>query len=133
MRSYDKSEILDYLNTWIQSTERIIGAALKRNRVKFTDNTQKNIRIRLVDELKGNVSLEFFFRDALRFVDMGAGNGYHKGTKLGRTTLKTILRKKKKVMNKPLYTQLAKLSEGITNVIIEEFTTSLENIAQNVN
>lgn len=129
MRSYDKSEIIDFLNTWITSTERIIGAGLKRNRVKFSDNTQKNIRIRIVDELKGNISLEFYFRDALRFVDMGAGRGYHKGEKLGRTTLDTILRRKKKIMNKPLYTRLAILTEGIANVIIEEFTTSLQNIA----
>ncbi|MEA5458707.1 hypothetical protein VB796_06650 [Arcicella sp. LKC2W] len=131
MRSYEKSNIIEFLNDWITSTERIVGAALKRNRVKFSDNTTPNIRIRIIEQLQGNVSLEFYFRDALRFVDMGAGKGYHKGKKLGRTTINTIFRKKKKVLNKPLYSRLARLQEGILISLIEEFTTEL--ITQNGN
>jgi hypothetical protein len=127
MRSYDKSIIIEFLQDWIQSTERIVGAALKRNRVKFSDNTQANIRIRIVQNLKDSVSLEFYFRDALRFVDMGAGRGYHKGTKIGRTTPSTILRRKKKILNKPLYSRLAGLQEGVAITIIEEFTAQLVN------
>lgn len=133
MRTYDKSAIIDFIRDWIQSTERIVGAALKRNRVKFSDNTKANIRIRIVDNLKNNLSLEFYFRDALRFVDMGAGKGYHKGTKMGRTTITTILRKKKKILNKPLYSRLARLQEGVIFSIIEEFTAELQTTTQNAN
>ena len=133
MRTYDKSAIIDFIRDWIQSTERIVGAALKRNRVKFSDNTKANIRIRIVDNLKNNLSLEFYFRDALRFVDMGAGKGYHKGTKIGRTTINTVLRKKKKILNKPLYSRLARLQEGVIFSIIEEFTAELQTTTQNAN
>lgn len=133
MRTFDKSAIIDFIQDWIQSTERIVGAALRRNRVKFSDNTKANIRIRIVDSLQNNLSLEFYFRDALRFVDMGAGRGYHKGTKIGRTTISTILRKKKKILNKPLYARLASLQEGVIFSLIEEFTAELQTTNQNGN
>lgn len=130
MRTSDKSAIIDFIQDWIYSTERIIGAALKRNRVKFSDATQKNIQIRLVQSLE-KISLEFHFRDALRFVDMGAGRGYHKGIKMGRTDVGTKLRRKKKIMNKPLYARIARLQEGVAISLIEEFTLTLQNLSQN--
>lgn len=132
MRNLDKSAIIDFILDWIVSTERIIGAGLKRNRVKFSDNTQKNIRIKLIESLE-NISLEFHFRDALRFVDMGAGRGYHKGLKIGRTTITTKARLKKKIMNKPLYGRIARLQEGIAISLIEEFSLTLQNMTEDGN
>ena len=127
MRSYEKSDLLNFINDWIQSTERIIGAGLKRNRVKISNTSQKNIRIRLVQSLSNTLTLEFHFRDALRFVDMGAGRGYHKGSKIGRTASNGKERRKKRIMNKPLYSRLARLQEGVAFSLIEEFTATLQN------
>ena len=132
MRTYEKSAIIDFIQDWITSTERIIGAGLKRNRVKISDTSQKNIRIKLIQSLD-NLSIEFHFRDALRFVDMGAGRGYHKGVKVGRSEIGSKPRRKKRIMNKPLYSRIARLQEGVAFSLIEEFTITLQNLTENGN
>ena len=121
----NKDAILDFLKDWMLSTERMIGAKLRRQKVKFTDNTQKNIRFKLVETLGDNLQLNIYYRDALRYTDMGAGNGYHKGVKIGRQSHFLKGRLRKKVINKPLYGRLAALQSGLINSIISDIVTTL--------
>lgn len=116
----DNDLALELIYEWVETTEKIIGAGLRKKKVKISDTSRKNIRIQVIESLKNSVEIHFFFRDALRFVDMAAGNGYHKGKKIGRIDTNAKGRRKKKIINKPLYTQLARLTGQISTKILEE-------------
>ncbi len=122
---------LEIIYEWAETVEKIIGAGLKKKKIKISDTSQRNIRIKIIESISGITEVQFYYRDALRFVDMGAGNGYHKGKKIGRTDADNLKgRKPKKILNKPLYTQLARLKSQIVFQLIEE--TALQ-IQANVN
>lgn len=115
---------LEIIYDWAYTVERIIGAGLRKKKVKISEPTQRNIRIQIIESLNGIVELQMYYRDALRFVDMGAGNGYHKGRKINQSktpeqTTKQKGRRKKAILNKPLYTQLARL-QGQLIINIQE-------------
>lgn len=125
----NKDLALEIIYDWAESVERIIGAGLKKKKVKISDTSQKNIRLQIIESLSGVVELKFYYRDALRFVDMGAGNGYHKGKKIGRTDQGNLKgRTKKKILNKPIYIQLARLKSQIAFQLIEETALQFANV-----
>lgn len=125
-KAENKAAILDFIKDWTLSTERIIGAKLRRQGVKLTDRTQKNIRFKIAETLNDNLELTIHFRDSLKFTDMGAGNGYHKGIKIGRQSILFKGRKPKKIINKPLYGRLAVLQTGLINSVISEIILTIK-------
>jgi hypothetical protein len=70
--AYQQELALEVIDEWIYSTEKIIGAIMKKRKVLFTDNSRQNIRIKLKEQAKGMVDLSVYYRDTLRFTDMGA-------------------------------------------------------------
>ncbi len=110
----NKDLAIEIIYEWAETVEKIIGSALKKKKVKISEPDQKNIRIMIIESLNDTVELQFYYRDALRFVDMGAGNGYHKGKKNNPSKkVEGKGRRKKAILNKPLYTQLARLQRQL--------------------
>ena len=127
--TYNQDLVLEMIYEWAETVERIIGAGLKKKKVKISDTSKKNIRLQIIESLSGVVEINFYYRDALRFVDMGAGNGYHKGKKIGRTDQGNLKgRTKKKILNKPLYAQLYRLKSQIAFKLIEETALQFSHV-----
>ena len=92
---------------------------MKRQKVKISEPDQKNILISVLESGLNNIRITISARDALRFVDMGAGRGWHKGVPLNPISTGKG-RVKKPVWNKPLYKRIARLQEVVTATLIEK-------------
>jgi hypothetical protein len=119
-------EILEYLREWAQSTERIIGKAIDRQGVKISEPDQKNILIEVLQSGLNNLRITISARDAIRFVDMGAGRGWHKGVRVSAINTGKS-RVKKPVWNKPLFKRIARLQEVVTSTLIEQAIQDFPN------
>lgn len=133
MRGYVQNQdlALEIIFEWAETVEKIIGAGLKKKKVKISEPDRKNIRIQIIESLNDVVELQFYYRDALRFVDMGAGNGYHKGKKINPSKIAEGTKKgrrKKSILNKPLYTQLARLQGQLIINIQESIIAQADTI-----
>jgi hypothetical protein len=121
---YYTREILDYLDTWAKSTEKIVGAAIRKAGVTISEPDQRNILIDIFQKGLDTIGIEIIASDVLRFLDMGAGRGWRKGKKISpqftRKNDKSNPRIKKSVWNRPLYKRIARLQEVVTVKIIEE-------------
>lgn len=119
----DEQQVNELLKDWIISTERMVGARLKKYHVQISDTAQKNIRIELVKA--ANTELHFYYRDSLRFVDMGARPGYRRGVPIsGRKPQKTVRSFKKPILNKVIFPRLARLQGIVAGQIIEKLITA---------
>lgn len=116
---HDDALALEIIYTWADMLPRIVGAGMKRNKVSFSDNSLRNIYTK-VNELENLTEIEIYFRESLRFVDMGAGNGYHKGKKINASK-KSVgkPRRKKAILNKPLFRQFGRLNGQLSSRIID--------------
>lgn len=120
---YYTAEILEYLKDWAESTEKIIGKAIDKAGVKISEPDQKNILIDVIQNGLDSIHVNISARDALRFLDMGAGRGWRKGKKINPTSSRKKTenpRIKKAVWNRPLYKRIARLQEVVTVKTIEE-------------
>lgn len=111
----------DYIEDWAERTERIVGGVMKKQKLKFSDPSKENISISVQDQGQ-NTKIEIMFRTSLRFVDMGAGRGYHKGVRINRGAYLDATSKgrlKKPILNKPIYGRIAKLKDVLSANIID--------------
>lgn len=129
-----------YLEQWVESTANIIGAVMVKKKVQFSETDRENITISLTKKAAHIFEITIRSRESLRFVDMGAGNGYHKGVPTStRKPQKSIrknsthvnllgsnsTRKPKKILTKPLFGRLNDLQSVLLAYITEvaEFKT----------
>jgi hypothetical protein len=131
---YQKELAAEVVYDWAETTEKMIGGMMRKKNVKFSDNSKQNIVIKLIHKSSGLISLHFFYRDALRFTDMGAGRGYTKGQRITKGTYRDIIdetqspRKRKRILNKPIYSRLNRLMDVVAVTLIKEAEDSLQNI-----
>jgi len=126
-------EVYDYVKAWAESLERIVGAALIKRGVIISDRTKRNITVTVLRKTLSNVGIEISTRDALRFIDMGAGRGWHKGKRTSQYAYRKRLneganakpRVKKIVFNKPIYKQIARLGDVVATAITEKAIDNL--------
>lgn len=121
-----KDQIDSLLFDWILSTEKVVGARLKKFNVRVSDNTRKNIRIELVQA--ANREVNFYYRDSLKYVDMGARPGYRNGVPLSTRTDKKSIRKP--IMNKGIFPRLSKLQGIVTGQIISKVVEDAKSTLQ---
>lgn len=129
MNNYD--EIYEYLTDWAERTERIVGAALKKQKVVLSNPSEKNIVIAVFKKSLTNIGITISTRDALRFVDMGAGRGWRKGKRITQREYRKKLdevakpRVRKAVFNKPIFRQIARLKDVVASSITESMLKDL--------
>jgi hypothetical protein len=121
MRIQD-TEFIEWLHGTATSTERKIGASMKRYKVKFSEPDRRNIFIRVLEQTYG-VEIAAIFRDGLRFADMGVGRNY---TKSGRLTQKehraaigNRQRVPKPITNRNLYAMVHRIEEVAAGALSE--------------
>lgn len=130
MENYS-AEIMAYVANWAASTEKIVGYAIKKSGIKVSEASQRNITIDVIQGAFDTIGIKIIARDALRFVDMGAGRGWHKGKKV---SVNTSSRKKKtenprikkSIWNRPLYKRIARLQEVVTVQTIEKVISTFQ-------
>ena len=116
---------------WVERTVKILGANMAKRGVKFSDPGSPNVRILIIDSLKGKISLHFYYRDALRFVDMGSGRGYTKGRRITQDDYRNAIRSRrarKPILNKPIYGRLNQLLEAVAGKIMFEAEIGFDDI-----
>lgn len=87
-----QAEILELLEDSAIRTEKQLGAAAAKKRVRYTDNTKKNFATR-VSKVPEGFQTEFIYRDTLRFSDGGMGRGNRRQKLfLGRSIMRNINR-----------------------------------------
>lgn len=118
----DRQQVQELLQDWIISTERMVGARMKKFKVQISDTTKQNIRIELVNA--ANTELHFYYRNSLRFLDMGARPGYRRGVPISNRKPKKSTRIKKPILNKVIYPRLAQLQGIVAGQIIEKLMTA---------
>ena len=119
----DRQQVQELLQDWIISTERMVGARMKKFKVQISDTTRQNIRIELVNA--ANTELHFYYRDSLRFLDMGARPGYRRGVPISsQRKPKKSVRIKKPILNKVIFPRLARLQGIVAGKIIEKLITA---------
>jgi len=132
MENYS-AEIMAYVVDWAASTERIVGHAIKKAGIEISEAGQRNITIDVIQEAFDTIGIRILARDALRFVDMGAGRGWRKGTKIinprTRMSYDPNPRIKKSIWNKPLYKRISRLQEVVSIKTIE---TTLSTFSKNI-
>lgn len=104
-------EILEYVKDWAIRTEKIVGSRLKKEGVEISHPELKNIVIDILQMSMTSLRIQIKARDALLYTQMGAGRGWRKGVKLNTSSAGS--RRRKPIWNKPIYSQIAKLSEVI--------------------
>lgn len=125
----DKYLIEEFLEVWLESTEAIVGAAMKKNKVFFTDTSRANIRIRLIQNLVGYSEFHFIYRDSLRFSEMGAGRGYSKGKRINQAEYRKAMdkgRRRKKILMKPIFGRLANLQSLVAAKLIQDISNDFQ-------
>jgi hypothetical protein len=139
-----------YLEQWVESTANIIGAVMVKKKVQFSETDRENISISLSKKASHIYEITIRSRESLRFVDMGAGNGFHKGVPTSTrkpqkavrknsahvSLLGNSTRKPKKILTKPLFGRLNDLQSVLLAYITEvaEFKTEkFLNLIENGN
>lgn len=132
MQIYDEYLTEEFLAEWIESTVRIIGAGLKKKGVVVSDPSSPNIRLRLLQKTAGYAEIHFIYRDSLRFTEMGAGRGYHKGQRITQAQYRQEIakgRKRKKILMKPIYGRLASLQQVVAAKVIQDIQNDFQILA----
>ena len=135
MQIYDDYLTAEVLEEWVESTERVIGAGLKKNGVWVSDPARANIRIKIIESIGGIVELHFVYRDSLRFSEMGAGNGYHKGTRVTSQQYRQALdkgRKRKKILMKPIFRRIAGLQTVVAAKLIQDISNDFQKLKDGI-
>lgn len=128
---HDEWTATEWVYDWVERTEKVIGSMLKKRGVQVSDTSRENIKIKIFERSSGIIDLHFIYRDSLRFTDMGAGNGYHKGTRTTQAEYRTKLeekgRKRKRILMKPIFSRLGVLQEVLKTSIIQDILTDFNN------
>ena len=136
---YQQELATEVVYDWILSTEKVIGSIMKKRKVVFSETNRRNITIKLIERAKGLINLDFFYRDSLRFTDMGAGRGYHKGVRISQGEYIREMRsrrRRKRILMKPIFGRLNSLMEVVSAKLIEmaelDFGTTLNLREMNI-
>lgn len=122
-------EARQYIDQWCATTERVVGAALVKNKVKISHPSEKNIKFNIIEKADGIVTIQIITRDALRFIDMPAGRGHKLDRQAyNKHTDKYKVRKKKNVFSRPIYGRLEALKSVLTVTTIERIMEEVEDI-----
>jgi hypothetical protein len=130
MENYS-TDVITYVTEWAESTEKIVGSAIKKANLTLSEPAARNISIQVIQQGLDSVGIKIYARDALRFVDMGAGRGWHKGKRVANTTTARSTppsnRVKKIVWNKPIYARIQRLHEVVTASVVENAIETLKD------
>jgi hypothetical protein len=132
----DEKKAKEFVYDWVERTEKIIGSMLKKNGVQVSDATRENIRIKIFERSSGMIDLHFMYRDSLRFTDMGAGRGYHKGTRVTQADYRAKLekgRKRKRILMKPIFGRIAVLQEVLKTSILQDILIDFNKFGNEFN
>lgn len=132
MQIHDDYLTEEFLLEWVESTERIIGAGLKKKGVVVSDPSRENIRLRLLMQTAAYAEIHFIYRDSLRFTDMGAGRGYHKGQRITQAQYRQEIakgRRRKRITNKPIYGRIAQLQQVVAAKVIQDVLSDFKLLA----
>jgi hypothetical protein len=89
-----QADILELLQDTAVKTEKQLGAAAAKKRVRYSNNSQKNFGTRVSRTAEG-FQTEYIYRDTLRFTDGGMGKNRQSRKQklfLGRTIMRNINR-----------------------------------------
>lgn len=109
------------LNDWREATIRMLDRRIRQTKgMKLSDSQRQNIFIEIIENAEG-WEVPISFRDSIRFQDMGAGKGYHKGVRLSASNYDAALtnhrpRRQKVITNKPVFARLHWLEEVMGGV-----------------
>lgn len=111
-----RKDLLQHVQDSAEKTEKIVGSKYARAVRKISDKTRRTITVP-VTESDDVITVQYVFRDAVRFSDMGAGRGFHKGRPNSVTVRGT--RRAKKISNRPIHAQINRLSETVDGAIVD--------------
>lgn len=134
---HDEWTATEFVYDWVERTEKIIGSMLSKKGVQVSDASRENIRIRIFERSSGMIDLHFLYRDSLRFTDMGAGSGYHKGVRVTQADYRAKLeekgRKRKRILMKPIFGRIGVLQEVLKTSIIQDILSDFNNFGNEYN
>lgn len=133
---HDEWTATEFVYDWVDRTEKIIGSMLKKKGVQVSDASRENIKIQVFERASGMIDLHFIYRDSLRFTDMGAGNGYHKGVRVSQSDYRNKLaekgRKRKRILMKPIFGRIGVLQEVLKTSIIQDILTDFNDFGNGI-
>lgn len=118
-----KQDVFDYTKDWSKRTGKILGKRTVKSGVIFSNPNRKNFSITPTQTQKG-ITVEFIYRNALRFTDAGLGRGYHKGKRVGGGTKVGKGRKRKNFLNRVIRRRIYQLSEVVQGKTVENILIS---------
>ena len=113
---------------WCQTTEKILGSMIKKKKIIVSDTTIANYRFQVQEIANNHLRITGVYRDSLRFTDMGAGRGYHKGRKIGASLALFKPRVRKYSLNRPLYSRIGALSGIFAITTAEKILNSFDQL-----
>ena len=105
-----------------------VGKAIKKYSVETT--TDETVKINITKTFELNYTIIFNFREGLRWTDMGAGSGYHKGKGLSRNNYEfgiekfKTARRPKPIINRKIFWMINSLREVGSLKIVDETINS---------
>lgn len=134
---HDEWTATEFVYDWVERTEKIIGSMLKKRGVQVSDASRENIRIKIFERSSGMIDLHFLYRDSLRFTDMGAGRGYHKGVRVTQADYRAKLeekgRKRKRILMRPIFKRIVVLQEVLKTSILQDILSDFNNFGNVIN
>jgi hypothetical protein len=128
-----RKDLIQHVQESAEKTEKIVGSKYARAVKKISDSNRRTITVP-VNESSDVITVEYVYRDAVRFRDMGAGKGFHKGRPNSATIIGS--RRPVKISNRPIHRQINLLSETVDGAIVdfavnETIPANLLNIKNN--
>lgn len=111
-----RKDLRQHVQDSAEKTEKIVGSKYARAVKKISDKTRRTITVP-VTENDDIITVQYVYRDAVRFRDMGAGRGFHKGRPNSATARGN--RRPTKISNRPIHAQINRLSETVDGAIVD--------------
>lgn len=122
-----------YLASWRTATEKILDSKINNTKqIVLSTIELRHIIVQVLEQVDG-FEARIAFRDSLRLQDMGAGAGWHKGTRLSATAYDDVLskhrlRKQKKLVNRASYARLHWLEDVLGGIITQNSVIESETV-----
>lgn len=111
-----RKDLIQHVQESAEKTEKIVGSKYARAVKNISDKTRRTITVP-VSESDDVITVQYVFRDAVRFRDMGAGRGFHKGRPDSATIRGS--RRPATISNRPIHRQINLLSETVDGAIVD--------------
>lgn len=111
-----RKDLIQHVQESAEKTEKIVGSKYARAVKKISDRTRRTITVP-VSENDDVITVQYIFRDAVRFRDMGAGRGFHKGRPDSAAIRGS--RRPANISNRPIHRQINLLSETVNGAIVD--------------